>query len=45
MTRAQKIAKIEYYEFMLARMNLNPRHRWWIEKQLNDLRQEIALQM
>ena len=42
MTNAERMAKIEHYEFMLATMTLDPRHKWWIKNQLNDLRQEVS---
>jgi hypothetical protein len=40
MTNAQKIEKINYYEFMLARLNLSPRHKQWVKIQLENLRKE-----
>ena len=42
MTNADRIAKIEHFEWMLETMTLNPRHEWWIHNQLNDLRQEVT---
>lgn len=42
MTNAERIAKIEHYQFMLATMTLNPRHEWWINNQLYLLRQEVS---
>jgi hypothetical protein len=37
MTDQEKQRKIEHYKYMLETMELNPRHRYWIEDQLADL--------
>jgi hypothetical protein len=37
MTEQEKLRKIEHYKYMLETMELNPRHRYWVEDQLADL--------
>ena len=37
MTEQEKQRKIEHYKYMLKTMELNPRHRYWVEDQLADL--------
>ena len=33
------MSKIEHYEYMLKELNLSDRHRYWIERELEQLRE------
>jgi hypothetical protein len=33
------MSKIEHYEYMLKELNLSDRHRYWVERELEQLRE------
>ena len=39
MRESEQVSKIEHYEFMLKELNLSDRHRYWIERELEQLKE------
>ena len=35
----EQVSKIEHYEYMLKELNLSDRHRYWVERELEQLKE------